>query len=70
MISAEKTRIQNDLARLNTTRKTVLAYEVRMHHRVVDLRGVSKDVLVSMILEAKYGRRRVAEVLLTDKKGQ
>ena len=42
--------------------KEQLSAEVRRHHRVVDLRGVSKWELIAMLLRAEYGVKVLRQV--------
>ena len=53
-------KITERMSELYKCAKAHLQEMVECSHRVVDLQGVNKDVLVSMLLEAEFGRAKLS----------
>ena len=57
MDNKKYSEIDNRLVNLYSKPKVELKTIVENTHRVVDLRGADKHILVSMILEAEFGHK-------------
>ena len=52
-------QLHSEYISLAKVAKADLKGMVKRSHRVIDLRECSKDMLVTMILEARHGRRKL-----------